>query len=52
MEDTKADFTQKRDELNGKYEQKFNKIKEVITHFFDKYDVDLEEVKINTNVLN
>jgi len=43
---------QKRIEVNTKYAQKFTKIKDVIAKYFEKYDVDLEECKINMKVLN
>ncbi len=43
---------QKRIEVNSKYAKKFTKIKDVIAKYFDKYDVDLEECKINMKVLN
>lgn len=43
---------QKRVEVNNKYAQKFNKIKDVISKYFEKYDIDLEECKVNMKVLN
>jgi hypothetical protein len=39
-------------EVNQKYAQKFTKIKDVIAKYFEKYDIDLEECKINMKVLN
>jgi hypothetical protein len=38
--------------VNSKYAKKFTKIKDVIAKYFEKYDVDLEECKINMRVLN
>ncbi len=43
---------QKRIEVNTKYAQKFTKIKDVIAKYFERYDIDLEECKINMRVLN
>ena len=43
---------QKRVEVNSKYAKKFTKIKDVIAKYFEKYDMDLEECKINMKVLN
>ena len=43
---------QKRIEVNSKYAKKFTKIKDVIAKYFEKYDLDLEECKINMKVLN
>lgn len=45
-------MNQRRVELNSKYSRKFSKIKDVIAKYFEKYDVDLEELKINMKVLN
>jgi len=42
----------KRTELNAKYTRKFSKVKDVIAKYFEKYDVDMEELKINMKVLN
>lgn len=39
-------------EIQIKYEKKFDKVKEVITNYFERYDIDLEELKINMKVLN
>lgn len=52
VEETAADMNQKRIEIQIKYEKKFNKIKDVITKYFERYDADLEELKINMKVLN
>eukprot|EP00347_Sterkiella_histriomuscorum_P006612 403352105 len=52
VDDTATDLNQKRMEIQEKYEKKFNKVKEVITNYFERYDVDLEELKINMKVLN
>ena len=49
---TADDLNRKRIEVQEKYEVKFNRIKEVITKYFERYDVDLEELKINMKVLN
>jgi len=43
---------QKRVELNSKYTRKFSKVKDVIAKYFDKYDIDMEELKINMKILN
>ena len=47
-----AETVRQRLEVQEKYEKKFVKVKEVITSYFEKYDVDMEELKINMNVLN
>lgn len=52
VEETAADMNQKRIEIQIKYEKKFNKIKDVITKYFERYDADLEELKINMKMLN
>ena len=46
------DLHQKRLEVNAKYTRKFGKVKDVIAKYFEKYDVDMEELKINMKVLN
>jgi hypothetical protein len=46
------ELNKKRVEGQKKYERKFEKVKDVITHYFEKYDNDLEEVKISMKVLN
>lgn len=38
--------------MNAKYSRKFGKVKDVIARYFEKYDVDMEELKINMRVLN
>ena len=43
---------QKRIEVNSKYASKFTKIKDVIAKYFEKYDIDLEECKLNIKVMN
>lgn len=43
---------QKRVELNTKYTRKFSKVKDVIAKYFEKYDTDMEELKINMKILN
>lgn len=52
IEETAADMNQKRIEIQIKYEKKFNKVKDVITKYFERYDADLEELKISMRVLN
>jgi phenylalanyl-tRNA synthetase alpha subunit len=42
----------KRTELNAKYTGKFSKVKDVIAKYFEKYDIDMEELKINMRILN
>ena len=39
-------------ELNTKYTRKFSKVKDVIAKYFEKYDTDMEELKINMKILN
>jgi hypothetical protein len=39
-------------ELNTKYTRKFSKVKDVIAKYFEKYDTDMEELKINMRILN
>ena len=46
------DLNQKRLEVNNKYSRKFSKVKDVIAKYFEQYDVDMEELKINMRVLN
>ena len=52
VERTGEEVSKKRMEMQEKYEKKFVRIKEVVTSYFQRYDVDLEEVKINMKVLN
>jgi hypothetical protein len=52
VKEVSDELHQKRVEVNTKYARKFQKIKDVIAKYFDKYDVDLEECKINMKVLN
>ena len=39
-------------ELNTKYTRKFSKVKDVIANYFEKYDLDMEELKINMKIMN
>ncbi|CDW76392.1 UNKNOWN [Stylonychia lemnae] len=52
VEETANDLNQKRQEMQEKYDKKFGNVKEVITNYFEKYDSDLEEMKINMKALN
>lgn len=47
-----SEMNKSRIEVNTKYSRKFSKVKDVISKYFEKYDIDMEELKINMKVLN
>jgi hypothetical protein len=52
LEKVAKEFRYERVEMSDRIEKKLLKVKQVISTYFEKYDVDLEDLKINIKTLN